>query len=228
MTPAEPRRPGRLERMPAGPELIALMVVVLGVSLLPSTWWAAGTAVAVAVLAYAAAQLGDGLMGLRRLAGQVRSVRWVMLFTLVSQLVLLGPEPAVANTARVTAAIAIAGLLVLTTSMTALLDGIERGLRPLRRFGVDTERISLLLTVTAGTVPVLGRLAADVREAQRAQAAFDAVEERGHRGREDEQAGDGDRRARCQVTAEAATPRSRCPRAARAGSPRACRASIHP
>jgi len=171
VTRTPPRRPGRLERMPAGPELIALMAVVLGVSLLPSTWWAAGTSVAVAVAAYAAAQLGDGLLGLRRLADQVRAVRWLMLFTLVSQLVLLGPEPAVANTARVTSAIAVAGLLVLTTSMTELLDSIERGLGPLRRLGVDTERIALLLTVTAGTVPVLGRLAADVREAQRARGA---------------------------------------------------------
>ncbi|AJW78956.1 energy-coupling factor transporter transmembrane component T family protein [Clavibacter michiganensis] len=171
MTPTGPRRPGRLERMPAGPELIALMVVVLGVSLLPSTWWGAGTAVAVAVVAFAVAQLGDGLLGMRRLAGQVRAVRWLMLFTLVSQLVLLGPEPAVANTARVTSAIAIAGLLVLTTSMTELLGGIERGLGPLRRLGVDTERISLLLTVTAGTVPVLARLASEVREAQRARGA---------------------------------------------------------
>ncbi|CAQ01720.1 energy-coupling factor transporter transmembrane component T family protein [Clavibacter sepedonicus] len=171
MTPADPRRPGRLERMPAGPELVLLMVVVLGVSVLPSTWWGAGIAVPVPVIAYAAAQLGDGCMGLRRLAGQVRAVRWVMLFTLVSQIVLLGPEPAVANTARVTAAITVAGLLVLTTSMTALLDSIERGLVPLRRLGVDTERIALLLTVTAGTVPVLGRLAGDVREAQRARGA---------------------------------------------------------
>ncbi|WP_086522300.1 energy-coupling factor transporter transmembrane component T family protein [Clavibacter michiganensis] len=171
MTPTGTRRPGRLERMPAGPELIALMVVVLGVSLLPSTWWGAGTAIAVAVAAFAVAQLGDGLLGMRLLAGQVRAVRWLMLFTLVSQLVLLGPEPAVANTARVTSAIAIAGLLVLTTSMTELLDGIERGLGPLRRLGVDTERISLLLTVTAGTVPVLARLAGEVREAQRARGA---------------------------------------------------------
>jgi len=164
-------RRGRLGRMPAGRELLLLMAVVLGVSLLPSTWWAAGAAGVVTVGAYAGAQLGDGALGLRRLAGQVRAVRWVMLFTLVSQLVLLGPEPAVANTARVTAAIAIAGLLVLTTTMTELLDGIERGLRPLQRIGVDTERVSLLLTVTAGTVPVLGRLAWDVRQAQRARGA---------------------------------------------------------
>ncbi|MFS4506261.1 energy-coupling factor transporter transmembrane component T family protein [Clavibacter sp. Sh2141] len=175
MTPAPARRPGRLARMPAGPELVLLMVVVLAVSLLPSTWWAAGVAAAVAVAAYAAAQLGDGMLGMRRLLAQVRAVRWLVLVTLVSQLVLLGPEPAVANTARVTSAVAVAGLLVLTTSMTALLDSVERGLRPLERLGVDTERIALLLTVTAGTVPVLGRLAADVREAQRARGVRPSV-----------------------------------------------------
>jgi biotin transport system permease protein len=175
VTPAPARRPGRLARMPAGPELVLLMVVVLAVSLLPSTWWAAGVAAAVAVAAYAAAQLGDGMLGMRRLLAQVRAVRWLVLVTLVSQLVLLGPEPAVANTARVTSAVAVAGLLVLTTSMTALLDSVERGLRPLERLGVDTERIALLLTVTAGTVPVLGRLAADVREAQRARGVRPSV-----------------------------------------------------
>jgi biotin transport system permease protein len=175
VTAAVPPRPGRLARMPAGPELVLLMVLVLAVSLLPSTWWAAGLAVAAAVVAYAAAQLGDGLLGMRRLLAQVRAVRWLVLVTLVSQLVLLGPEPAVANTARVTSAVAVAGLLVLTTSMTALLDSVERGLRPLQRLGVDTERVALLLTVTAGTVPVLGRLAADVREAQRARGVRPSV-----------------------------------------------------
>jgi biotin transport system permease protein len=175
VTPAVAPRPGRLARMPAGPELVLLMVVVLAVSLLPSTWWAAGVAAAVAVVAYGAAQLGDGRLGMRRLLAQVRAVRWLVLVTLLSQLVLLGPEPAVANTARVTSAVAVAGLLVLTTSMTAMLDSVERGLRPLERLGVDTERIALLLTVTAGTVPVLGRLAADVREAQRARGVRPSV-----------------------------------------------------
>jgi biotin transport system permease protein len=83
--------------------------------------------------------------------------------------VLLGPEHAVANTARIATAIAIPGLLVLTTSTTALLDSVERGLGPLARLGVDTERIALLMTVTVSTVPVLARLAGDVRDAQRAR-----------------------------------------------------------
>jgi biotin transport system permease protein len=170
VTPARPAA-GRLERMPTGPKLVLLAAVVLGVSLLPSTWTAAAVAVAVAVVAYAAAQLRDGLLGLRALGRQLRAMRWILLFTLVSQALLLGPEPAVANTARIAAAIAIPGLLMLTTPTSALLDAVERGLRPAARLGLDTERVALLLTVTVSTVPVLARLAGDVRDAQRARGA---------------------------------------------------------
>jgi biotin transport system permease protein len=161
--------PGRLARMRTGPKLLLLAAVVLLVSLLPSTWAGAAVAPAVAVVAYAAAGLGDGALGLRALASQLRAVRFLLLFTLACQAVLLGPEHAVANTARIATAIAIPGLLVLTTSTTALLDSVERGLGPLARLGVDTERIALLMTVTVSTVPVLARLAGDVRDAQRAR-----------------------------------------------------------
>ncbi|MBM7025734.1 energy-coupling factor transporter transmembrane component T [Clavibacter zhangzhiyongii] len=163
------RAPGRLARMRTGAKALLLAVVVLAVSLLPSTWAGAALATGAAVLAYASAGLGDGLLGLRALASQLRAVRFLLLFTLVCQAVLLGPEPAVANTARVATAIAIPGLLVLTTPTTALLDAVERGLRPLARLGVDTERVALLMTVTVSTVPVLARLAGDVRDAQRAR-----------------------------------------------------------
>jgi biotin transport system permease protein len=161
--------PGRLARMRTGPKALLLATVVLLVSLLPSTWAGAAVACAVAVIAYAAAGLGDGAMGLRALASQLRAVRFLLLFTLLCQAVLLSPEQGLANTARVATAIAIPGLLVLTTSTTALLDAVERGLRPLARLGVDTERIALLMTVTVSTVPVLARLAGDVRDAQRAR-----------------------------------------------------------
>jgi biotin transport system permease protein len=61
--------------------------------------------------------------------------------------------------------------LVLTTRVSDLLDAFERGLAPFERFGVDPQRVALLLAVTVNTVPVLGRLAAGVREAQRARGA---------------------------------------------------------
>ncbi|GAA4142663.1 CbiQ family ECF transporter T component [Leifsonia shinshuensis] len=162
---------GPLHRMPAGPKLLLVLAAVLAVSLLPSTWAAAGIAAALPVVAYALAGLGDGMLGLRELARQVLAVRWVIVITLGGQLLFLGPEPAVANTARVTSAVVLAALLVLTTRVTNLLDAVERGLRPLAALRVDPARAALLLTVTLSTVPVLAGLARDVRDAQRARGA---------------------------------------------------------
>jgi biotin transport system permease protein len=162
---------GPLHRMPAGPKLLLVIAAVLAVSLLPSSWAAAAVAAAVPVVAYALAGLGDGRLGMRELAHQVLAVRWVIVITLAGQLLFLGPEPAVANTARVTSAVVLAALLVLTTRVTDLLDAVERGLRPLAVLRVDPARAALLLTVTLSTVPVLAGLARDVRDAQRARGA---------------------------------------------------------
>lgn len=162
---------GRLHRMSAGPKTLLVLVLVLGVSLLPSTWWAAAVVASVTVLAYALAGLADGMLGMRELGRQVFGLRWILAITIVGQLVFLGPQPAVANTARVAAAIVLAALLVLTTRVTALLDAFERGLRPLRRLRIDPQRVALLLTVTLTTIPVLARLAREVRDAQRARGA---------------------------------------------------------
>lgn len=162
---------GLLHRMPAGPKLLLILAAVLAVSVLPSQWWAAAVAGAAVVLAYAVAGLRDGLLGMRELARQTVALRWLIVVTLGAQLVFLGPEPAVANTARVTAAVLLAGLLVLTTRVTELLDAVERGLRPLERLGLDSGRAAVLLTVTLTTVPVIARLAGEVREAQRARGS---------------------------------------------------------
>lgn len=160
---------GLLHRMPAGPKLLLILAAVLAVSVLPSQWWGAAVAGGAVVVAYAVAGLHDGLFGMRELARQVVALRWLIVVTLGAQLLFLGPEPAVANTARVTAAVLLAGLLVLTTRVTELLDAVERGLRPLERLGLDSERAAVLLTVTLTTVPVVARLAGEVREAQRAR-----------------------------------------------------------
>lgn len=162
---------GRLHRLPAGPKIVLVLVAVLAVSLLPSSWWGATVAAAAAVVAYAAADLRDGMLGMRELGRQIWAVRWVVVLIVVGQLVFLGPEPAVANAARITGALVIAALLVLTTRTTDLLDAVERGLGPLRRLGLDPQRAALLLAVTLNTVPVLARLAREVRDAQRARGA---------------------------------------------------------
>ncbi|GGF10783.1 energy-coupling factor transporter transmembrane component T family protein [Subtercola lobariae] len=159
-------RPGTswFYRAPAGPKAFALLLVVLGVSLLPSTYSCAALAGGVTVLAYLVS--GVGLVELGR---QVVGVRWIIVITLAFQVLFVPMEPAIANTARVTAAIVIAALLVLTTRVADLLDALERGLRPFIRFGLDPARIALVLAVAITTVPVLTRLAVGVREAQRAR-----------------------------------------------------------
>jgi biotin transport system permease protein len=162
---------GWLYRVPAGPKSLVVVVIVLGVSLLPSTWPAAATAVAVTVFCYLSAGLRDGMLGMRTLGRQVLAIRWILLVTIVGQLVFLTPELAAANTARVAAAVVVSGLLAMTTRVTDLLNAFERGLRPLARLGVDPSRVALMLTVTLTTIPVLAKLAKEVQMAQRARGA---------------------------------------------------------
>ena len=157
---------GLLHRMPAGPQAIALAVVMLALSFLPSTWWAAVLALAMPPLGYAVAGLGPGT-----LLHQVFALRWLLAITLGVQLIVLAPEAALANTTRVLATILLASLLVLTTRITDLLDAVEKLLAPTARWGLDPARASLLLGITITTVPVLARLGAGVGEAQRARGS---------------------------------------------------------
>lgn len=161
-------RPGTgwVHRAPAGTKALALLAIVLVLSLLPSSYAAAIACGVVVLLGY----LGTGL-GLRELARQIVAVRWVIVITVVAQLVFLQTEPAVANTARVLATLLVAALLVLTTRIGDLLDALERALRPLARFGANPARVALVLAVAITTVPVLVRLAAGVREAQKVRGA---------------------------------------------------------
>lgn len=156
--------PSPWHRLPAGWKTVLLLALVLAVSLLPASWWAAGTAAALCLVCYAVLDLS-----LRELARQLWAVRWVVVFTLAGQLVFLGPEYAIGNTARVTVAVVLAALLMLTTPVTALLDVLERAMGPLERFGVDSQRSALLLTMTVSAIPVLARLCREIREAQRAR-----------------------------------------------------------
>lgn len=161
-------RPGSgwLHRAPAGPKAFGILLVVLAISLLPTSWWTAGIAAGVTVLAYLTSGLGLGELG-----RQLLLIRWIITITLAGQLLFLDVESAVSNTSRIVAAILLAALLVLSTRVAELLDAFERALHPLGRLGVDPSRIALMLAVAINTVPVLARLATTVREAQRARGA---------------------------------------------------------
>ncbi|MFJ6679921.1 energy-coupling factor transporter transmembrane component T family protein [Microbacterium sp. NPDC091382] len=157
---------GPWHRMPAGPKTLVLLLLVLGVSLLPSTWPAAVVAAGACIVCYLVPGVGPA-----QLARQVWTLRWLIAVAFGIPCIFLGVEAATVGTVRIVAAVSLAGLLALTTPVAALLDTAERALVPLRVFGVDAGRVALLLVVALGTVPTLARLAREVRDAQRARGA---------------------------------------------------------
>ncbi|ALJ20715.1 energy-coupling factor transporter transmembrane component T [Microbacterium sp. No. 7] len=159
-------RPGRspLHRAPAGLKLLALTAVALAMSFIPGTIWTSAVWLGVVVVAYAL-----GGFGLPTLARQLWATRWIVVLMVVTQLIFLTPDAAVANTTRVVAVVMLAGVLTLTTRTEDLIDVLQRLLSPLRRFGVDPWRVGFTLSLTLTLVPVIADFGRRVREAERAR-----------------------------------------------------------
>jgi biotin transport system permease protein len=157
--------PGRspLHRLGAGAKLLALALSCTGLVLLGSPVALGGAAVVV-VLLYA-------LSGVGWAAGwaQVRPVRWFAVALFAVQALSASLPVAVTYTQRMVLADALAGLVTLTTRTAAMMACLERCLAPARLVGLDPFRLSLLLSLTVRSVPVVSALATRVREAQRAR-----------------------------------------------------------
>ena len=86
-----------------------------------------------------------------------------------AQWVLMDLLAAASATLHVVLAVTLAGLVTLTTRTAAMMACLERVLAPARYAGLDPFRLSLLLSLTLRSVPVVAGLAVRVREAQRAR-----------------------------------------------------------
>ncbi|MEU5863378.1 energy-coupling factor transporter transmembrane protein EcfT [Nonomuraea sp. NPDC047529] len=158
-----------LHRLPAGVKLAGLALSCTALVLLRPPVALAGAAVVAAAL-YASARVGG-----RAAWAQVRPVRWFAVVLFVVQLVFADLDAAVSSTLRVVLAVALAGLVTLTTRTADMLATLERGLSPVRLVGLDPFRLSLLLSLTVRSVPVVASLATRVREAQRARGVERSV-----------------------------------------------------
>lgn len=159
-------RPGDspLHRLPAGAKLAALALIAVAVSLWPHTpWTALGTLAGVFALFLVG---GQGPVTFGR---QVWAAKWIVVLLVAMQLIFAGWEPAVTVTVRVLAIVLLAGLVTLTTRMSDLLDTLESALRPLSRVGVDPARVAFVVSLTIAAIPVIGGLARQVGDAQRAR-----------------------------------------------------------
>jgi biotin transport system permease protein len=68
-----------------------------------------------------------------------------------------------------------ASVVTLTTGTQDLLDAVVSAARPLRRLGVDPERLALTFTLAFVSIPVVARLAAEVLQARMARGAERSV-----------------------------------------------------
>lgn len=157
--------PGRspLHRTPVGLKLLLLLAVGACAALLDRPWQV-GAALLVVLVGYRVAGFGWRLP-----IDQVRPLAGVLGFVAVFHVVVSGWSRAAVVVGMLLVLVLLAGLVTVTTRMSALMDVVVSVARPLRRIGVDPERLGLLLALGIRSVPVVVGLAQEVRDAQRAR-----------------------------------------------------------
>jgi len=158
-------RPGAspVHRLPAGVKLAGLVAAGAGSVLVDRPWQVAAAFVIVA-LGYLAARVP-----LRLLLAQARPLLWVLLIVGAFHLLVNGWQRAVVVTGVILALVLLAGLVTLTSRTSELVDALVTVLAPLRRLGIDPQRIGLLLALAIRSVFVVLQIAEEVRDAQRAR-----------------------------------------------------------
>ncbi|MEV0060361.1 energy-coupling factor transporter transmembrane protein EcfT [Nocardia sp. NPDC050718] len=159
-------RPGDspLHRMPAGAKLVLLVVAIVAMTVFVRGLPGVGVLVLLIACLFALARISW-----RVALAQIRPVLWMTLIIGVFQLFTTSPTRAVVVCAVLLASVALAALVTVTTRVTDLLDALTRALGPLRRVGVDPERVGLLLALAIRCVPLLAQIVHDVAEARRAR-----------------------------------------------------------
>lgn len=152
-----------VHRLGAGWKLLALLVTGVALAVWRAPWQVA-SALAIVLALYAVARVPG-----RALLRQVVALSWIAVPLLVIQWVLASWQTGVAVVGSFVTLVLLAGLVTLTTRTTAMVDVVVRGAGWLRRFGIDPERVGLMLALGIRSVHVVLGLAQEVRDAQYAR-----------------------------------------------------------
>lgn len=152
-----------LHRLPAGAKLAALLLAGIASTLVRSTALTAG-ALVVVLVGYAIAG-----MPLRVMLQMLRPLLFVMVPLAIFQTIVAGWERAFIIVGVLVALVLLANLVTLTTRTSDLIDVVVRVCGPLRRLGVNPERVGLMLQLAIRAVPLVIELGRRVREAQHAR-----------------------------------------------------------
>jgi biotin transport system permease protein len=152
-----------LHRLPVGVKLSGLAALSLTIVLVRSM---------PASLLFLALAMLLALVGRVSVPTLVRAARGVLVVALVVaafQWWLNGQAKAVETLVDLLALALAAAVLSATTPVNAMLDAIVRWVRPLRRWGVDPERVALTFTLAIQALPGTLTLAVETRDAARAR-----------------------------------------------------------
>ncbi|MGW3485222.1 energy-coupling factor transporter transmembrane component T family protein [Rhodococcus indonesiensis] len=153
-----------VHRAPAGPKLLVTAALIVALTVWMRQPWQVPVAAALVLGLYLTARIPP-----RPALRQLRPLLWMLVVIAAFQVLLAGWERAVVVCGQLLVAVALAALVTLTTRVSDMLDAIVTGLRPLRRVGVDAERVGLVLVMTVRAVPMLGAIVAQVTEARKAR-----------------------------------------------------------
>ena len=159
-------RPGTslLHRMSPGSKLLSLIFAILATVIFARTpLEVALVALLVAVL-FAVARIPAKVA-----LAQLRPVLWMLLIIGVFQVIITTWQRAVVVCGVLVISVALAALVTLTTRVTDMLDTVTRALEPVRRFGVDPDRIGLLLALAIRCIPLLATIVQEVSQARKAR-----------------------------------------------------------
>ncbi|MDG3010909.1 energy-coupling factor transporter transmembrane protein EcfT [Rhodococcus sp. D2-41] len=158
--------PGRslLHRTPAGLKLAALVVAIVALTLVVRRPWQLAPAAAVITLLFAAARLPARLV-----AAQLRPLVPMLVVIGAFQWIFTGWRRALVVCGVLALSMALASLVTLTTRVTEMLDVTVRVLGPLRRVGVNPDRVGLVLAMAIRCIPLITELVRSVTEARKAR-----------------------------------------------------------
>lgn len=152
-----------VHRIGAGTKLLVLLMAGVALAVWRTPWQVA-LALTLVVVGYAVARLP-----LRVLLRQVLGLAWIAVPLLAFQWVFASWQTGVGVVGSFVTLVLLAGLVTLTTRTTAMVDIVVRACGWLRRFGVEPERVGLMLALGIRSVHVVIGLADEVREAQHAR-----------------------------------------------------------
>ena len=151
-----------LHRAPTLLKLAVLSIVVIVVGVLGEPWQ-----LLVALASIAGLYLAAGVRP-RAAWQQIGPILWILVIAVPLQALFAGWVPAALMAGRLLAAVALAALFTLTTTVTAVLEGFQLLLRPFGRW-VDADRVGLLVAITLRCIPLVAEIVTEVLEARRAR-----------------------------------------------------------